>query len=208
MGAIRKFELSTPRKKKEIGRAPTVELCDPVTNAPLYTVERRGDSEIAYVYKVPKEATEDWLKDDIANTPVVGAVRAAEALGGSCQYCFGDPADERTTWISVEKNRRFSKVQDFLLFMPDPVGKAHKFHWKHTKDVGGLFSKLDTLNMKLIDESNGEVVARFVHKTSIWVMEGTFEMHEDLGEEWDLQVFLSCLAVLKYNGLFFNLNVI
>jgi hypothetical protein len=200
MASIRKFELSTPRKKKEIGRAPTVELSDPVNNQPLWTVERPGDSEIAYVYKVPQDDTKEYLKDDIASGPVVGAVKASEVFGGSCQFCYGDPHNDENSWVNVEKN---------LVHMPDPVGKSHKFHWKHTKDdVGGLFSKLDTLNMKLIDESTGDVVARFMHKTSIWVMEGTFEMHEDLGEEWDLQVFLSCLAVLKYNGLFFNLNVL
>ncbi|KAF2097187.1 hypothetical protein NA57DRAFT_77441 [Rhizodiscina lignyota] len=210
MGAVRQFQLSTPRKKRDIGRAPTVQLADPVFNQPLYTVERHGDSEVAMVYKVEmRDGQSEVLKDDVAKGECVGAVKAAEALGGSTQFMFGNPdRDLDTQWTQVTKQSRFTRINDFVVRIPDPVGKPAELHWKHTKDVGGLLQRLDTLNMKLVDESSGDIVARFVHKPSIWVMEGVFEMHEDLGEEWDLQVFLSCLAVLKYNGLFFNLNVL
>lgn len=206
---VRQFQLSTPRKKREIGRAPTVELCDPVFKQPLYTVERTGDSEIAFVYKVKAEdASRGLLKDDFIHGEIAGGVRAVEALGGKSQFVLGNPERPDAEWLEVTKNSRFTRINDFVVSMPDPIGKVQKLHWKHTKDVGGIFQKMDTLNMKLVDEASGGIVARFVHKPSIWVMEGTFEMHEDLGEEWDLKVFLSCLSVLKYNGLFFNLNVI
>lgn len=198
MGGVRGFKLETPHKKREMGRAPTVQLCDSAFGHPLYEVIREGDSELACVFKADeKERT------------VMGAVKAAEVFGGACHFTVGDPNREGAAWTEVKKNSRFTRINDFTVTMPDPTGKTKTFNWRHTKDVGGIFRRLDLLNMKLVDEETGNIVARFIHKPgAVWVTEGVFEVVEDLGEEWDLNLFLTCLAVLKYNGLLFNLNVL
>lgn len=176
-----------------------VQLCDAAFGNPMYEVVRPGDSELAVCTKA-----------DTKEHEIVGAVKAAEVFGGACQFTVGDPARAGASWIEVTKHSRFTRINDFTVVLPDPVRQGTRsLHWKHTKDVGGIFRRLDLLNMKLVDEQSGEIVARFIHKPgAVWVTEGIFEMVEDLGEEWDTKVFLSCLAVLKYNGLLFSFNVI
>ena len=107
----------------------------------------------------------------------------------------------------MKNESRFMKVNDFSFETTTPTAKMRQLHWKGSHP-GGVKSKLDPFNMKLIDSETGEVVARFLHK--FWgtrVMDGVLELHEDLGEEWDRKIVLSCLALLKYNSFMWNWNL-
>ncbi|KAF2099437.1 hypothetical protein NA57DRAFT_74937 [Rhizodiscina lignyota] len=191
MAAVREFKLTSSGLKHNI-----IQLYDPVFSEPIYTCDVPKFNGMATLHQGASK-----------NGDIVGACRNTK-LGGDVKFIVYHPSTTGVSWIDMKNESRLTKANHFTFEPESPSGELRRLQWRGTHDVPGP-SRIDIAHLKLVDTATNEVVARYIHKPICWwVMEGTFEMHEDLDAEWDLKVFLSCLAVLKYISLVWSCNVL
>ena len=147
---------------------------------------------------------------------VIGTTENSK-LVGDIKFAVGDPSSSNAQWTEMKNQSRFTKTNNFTFSLWTPYDETRQLHWKGTHDVPKTCAQFDMVHLKLlnmahlklVDTLTGAIIARFLHKPgTAFVMEGTLEMHEELGADWDLKIFLSCLAVLKYMSLMWSGNVL
>lgn len=181
MSTVRKFQFGPA---EGIGRK-LLHLSEPVFNEPLYAVDNIGPADTAMVKDV---------KDGKSRGSVTATMSTHQA-----SFTATGSKDVPSSIIRMSNKARQVPIDHFSFEVNTPGFLMQRVEWKHTKDVPSWLDKQDAVHMKLVYEGTNNIIARFLHKpTAPDALEGTFEMHEDHGLSWDLTVFLSCLAVLKY----------
>ncbi|KAJ5144692.1 hypothetical protein N7448_002084 [Penicillium atrosanguineum] len=70
-------------------------------------------------------------------------------------------------------------------------GRQHRFTWKKTSSLGGSHSG----NLKLVDESSGNVVAVFSSGGSFSKRTGQLDVYANYGERFSIMVLISGIAL-------------
>ncbi|KAF2096475.1 hypothetical protein NA57DRAFT_78079 [Rhizodiscina lignyota] len=185
-----------PRELQLIAKGGVVRVVDPLSLKTIYTLTA---PRLSFTSTLHRGDSED-------DATVVGGLKINGALGNA-RYTVDEKIGDETAWIDMKNESRIMKLNHFSFSTNTPEGQR-KLDWKGTREVPHKIEKLDVLNLKLVDDKTDQLVARFVHKLNgSRAMDGMLEFHEDIGEEWDRRILLSCLAVLKYNSFMWSLNI-
>lgn len=127
--------------------------------------------------------------------PVVG-VSKYKRFSQDCQISlFEDEADTEINPENAWKNINLSKkgyLSPSYVFQAQLYGEMGRFAWKKTKSIGKHATPLG--NLKLVDNSSGEVLAVYSSE-SYTLVPGLVEMCGEFGDEFDRLVLLTGVSV-------------
>ncbi|KAJ5681463.1 uncharacterized protein N7477_001403 [Penicillium maclennaniae] len=102
---------------------------------------------------------------------------------------LGDPSKPGISWERMSRESLRKVQYAFGLNCGD--GRHHRFTWKKTSSLGGSHSG----NLKLVDESSGNVVAVFSSGGSFSMKTGQLDIYTDYGERFAIMVLISGIAL-------------
>jgi hypothetical protein len=191
-------DMASIKNLKLVMKGKAVEITDVATSEKLYHCAAPRFSWSAALHHV---------RDGLTEETIAGGIKL-DGFMGNVNFRIDPNVHHTAGWTQMKNESRFLKVNDFSFETITPTATMRQLHWKGSH-VGGVKATIDPFNLKLVDSETGIVVARFLHKfTGTRVMDGVLKIGEDLGEEWDRKILLSCLAVLKYNSFMWNWNIL
>lgn len=134
---------------------------------------------------------------DAANKRVLAACQFGQ-WSSSMAVCLGDPKDKSVNWEPIRKENTFKAI-DYSWDTRHASDTEMSLKWKRTKveTVDGLKNNGDRFrNLKLIDRRTGEVFAVYQYGRG-WHGVGTLEIRPDFGEDFDMMVLVTCMAMFE-----------
>ena len=171
---------------------------DDASNAPLYFVNNSF-----------------WTRNTADVTLHAGSDRTGPILGvakytpfsSDMKVGLGDPnaADISGLYVTWEDVTKESKIKHssykWSMTLPGTY-ERRSFTWKRTHHFGleneGRTAKWAVTNFKLIDDQTREIVANFANNgIKQWKKMGKFVVRAEYGQEWELMVLLTVLAIIE-----------
>ena len=171
-------------------------IFDPVSNTCVYYVDNS-----AFTPKKPDVIL--FKGSDKQGCPIAGVARWKWMWGKTVDIGIGDPGlkMENATavpWETMTAEKK-AKLNDHRFKVPgDTSGKTYMWRRTHHEGIEKEHNSWSGNNYKLLDGENGEVLATFANnRFKSWQKFGKFTFRQDLGEEWQLAVLLTCLALVE-----------
>jgi hypothetical protein len=131
---------------------------------------------------------------------VVGVCRMRFGLG-TYNIALGDPGKDGVDapWEMMKRHGVFgSRYWEFSLPVAKGSSERRTFRWKRTHDKSIDVGGLSLGNKKLIDQETQEIVAVYLsNQTKSWKKRGKLLICKDYGEDWELMVLITLLALLE-----------
>jgi hypothetical protein len=122
------------------------------------------------------------------NAPVAGVCKFRH-FSSDTEIGLGDPSKSGISWERMSRES-LRKVQ--YAFCMDPGDRRqHRFTWKKTSSLGGSH----TGNLKLVEESSGNVVAVFSSGGSFSKKTGQLDVYANYGERFSMMVLITGIAL-------------
>ena len=176
-----------------------VQILDRASKTPLYTCTSAKLSKTITLHE-----------GSSANGRVLGAARIGYAK--DIQLALGDPTDLKCSWEIMRNTPRMTHTNNFEVALEDlQTNTKLSLRWKGTSAprASSLLSQYDTFHLKLVDTTDDSIIARFIHRSTSWlVMDGTLEIYREMGEEMEAAIVVMCAGILKYQTYMWTGNIL
>lgn len=155
-----------------------------------------GEKQHLFLENSPFDTSQPDLRMHIGpdtTGPVVGVSRY-KRFSQDCKISLVEhetEAENKNRWMDSNLSKKGYLSPSFV-FQAPVRGEIGRFSWKKTKSMGRHATPLG--NLKLVDESSGEVLAVYSSE-SYSLVSGCVEMCGELGEEFDRLVLLTGVSV-------------
>lgn len=171
-------------------------IFDPITNTCVFYVDNS-----AFTPKKPDVVL--FRGSDKQGCPIAGVARWKSMYGKTVDVGIGDPGLKMENassipWETMTAEKKI-KMNDHRFKVPgDTSGKTYMWKRTHHEGVEKENNSWSGNNHKLLDADTGEVLATFAsNRWKSWSKVGKFTFRQDLGEQWQLTVLLTCLSLVE-----------
>lgn len=122
------------------------------------------------------------------NAPVAGVCKFRH-FSSDTEIGLGDPSKSGISWERMSRESLRKVQYAFCMDLGDR--RQHRFTWKRTSSLGGSH----TGNLKLVEESSGNVVAVFSSGGSFSKKTGQLDVYVNYGERFAMMVLITGIAL-------------